>query len=465
MSSSTTEARRSDRRLLVGDTVLVFRETGSKLKDKWNDRFDGPFVVVEKLGSNIYLVQRMGSDDRPQREHVDNLVAAPILTEAVTVQTTTNTLPVVKLVAEATSEVISDSHKAPLKKYEVEEVAGHEDGKYLVKRKGYDAATWEPMENLDCARLIKNFFKLTTTEKDKLRKNTVTEASTLLAPLAQLHNIHASALFLNADLSKIEKCNIIEHICEVTQLSKDQLFVVWASPDCRAYSRADTSNISRNNHHRDHSKSHRPPKTFLDDKKLKAISHDGMVQNLLLSFQSFLLTDSSACFILENPAASLRRHPFVVLYQMLLGLTRPTIEYCAFGAEVKKATDIWTSFDWSPVGITGDGCCHRRCSTGRWVKGKDGKKYFRHPKVIAGDIAQRPTGPFAKSRVPAALHHDLLLATVAHHSTAKTSNMSQRTVVLDLFAGSTSLEQVPTEMGYDYIAVDYSKASRKCFQR
>ena len=206
MSSSTTEARRSDRRLLVGDTVLVFRETGSKLKDKWNDRFDGPFVVVEKLGSNIYLVQRMGSDDRPQREHVDNLVAAPILPEAVTVQATANTLPADKLVAEATSEVISDTHKAPLvaeatsevisdthkaplKKYEVEEIAGHEDGKYLVKWKGYDAATWKPMENIDCARLIKNYFKLTTAEKDKLRKNTVIEASTLLASLAQLHNM------------------------------------------------------------------------------------------------------------------------------------------------------------------------------------------------------------------------------------------------------------------------------------
>ena len=71
----------------------------------------------------------MGSDDRPQREHVDNLVAAPILPEEVTVQATANTLPADKLVAEATSEVISDSHKAPLKKYEVEEIAGHEDGR------------------------------------------------------------------------------------------------------------------------------------------------------------------------------------------------------------------------------------------------------------------------------------------------------------------------------------------------
>ena len=77
----------------------------------------------------------------------------------------------------------------------------------------------------------------------------------------------------------------------------------------------------------------------------------------------------------------------------------------------------------------------------------------------------RPTGPFAKSRIPPALHRDLLLAAAAHHAKSGVIEASKRTIVLDLFAGSASLGHVATEMGYDYVAVDYSKASYKCFQR
>jgi hypothetical protein len=207
MDSSSTEAKRKSRSLSVGDTVLVFRETGLKLKDKWSDRFDGPFVVVEKLGSNIYMVLRMGSDDKPQREHIDNLVAAPVLPEAITVHAAASTEaeaePTGEPVAGATSGVITESGKPSSKKFEVELIAGQEGGKYLVKWKGYDAATWEDEENLDCARLVKNLLKLSTKEKARLRKNTAIEADKRLASLSELHNVYASARFLNADLSKL----------------------------------------------------------------------------------------------------------------------------------------------------------------------------------------------------------------------------------------------------------------------
>ena len=65
MEGSAQEQRRSSRQLSIGDVVLVFREAGSRLKDKWNDRFDGPFTVIHKLDRNTYRVQRVGSDDRP----------------------------------------------------------------------------------------------------------------------------------------------------------------------------------------------------------------------------------------------------------------------------------------------------------------------------------------------------------------------------------------------------------------
>ena len=60
MESSAQEQRRSSRQLSVGDVMLVFRETGSRLKDKWNDRFDGPFTVIHKLDRvDYHLRMRM----------------------------------------------------------------------------------------------------------------------------------------------------------------------------------------------------------------------------------------------------------------------------------------------------------------------------------------------------------------------------------------------------------------------
>ena len=67
----------------MGATVLVFGDHGGRLKHKWGDRFDGPFVVLSDEGHHTYSVQRIGSDDRPQTEHIDNLVKAPVLPAAV----------------------------------------------------------------------------------------------------------------------------------------------------------------------------------------------------------------------------------------------------------------------------------------------------------------------------------------------------------------------------------------------
>ena len=155
--------------------------------------------MVEKLGSNIYMVLRMGSDDKPQREHIDNLVAAPVLPEVVTVRATANSDPQAEstgdLAAGVTSGVITKGNKHSSKKFEVELIAGYEDGTYLVEWKGYDTATWEAEQNLDCARLVKNFLKLSTSEKAKLRNNTKIEADKLLASLFQLGR--ASRYFLS----------------------------------------------------------------------------------------------------------------------------------------------------------------------------------------------------------------------------------------------------------------------------
>ena len=464
MEGSAQEQRRSSRQLNVGDVVLVFRETGSRLKDKWNDRFDGPFTVIHKLDHNTYRVQRVGSDDRPKIEHIDNLVAAPLLPDAVyldleggAADTAADTIgdPVTlddDLVTESTS-------KPDGKKYEVELIAAQDGDNFLVKWKGYDIATWEPKDNLDCARLIKEFFKLSSSQKAALKKAT-RQSSAELSALTVVCNTHATARFLNIDLSKLGEKDIIAAVCRFAKINPEQLLLVWASPDCSTFSKADATNASRGNEFRDHTLWHRPPKDTVDDKRLKAIEHDGMVQNVLLSLQAMLSVHQHTLFVMENPEGSLRRRPFMIIFQLLLSLARHTVNYCAYGAKFKKATDIWTNFDWQPEGHTGDGRCHNRCPAGVWSHNGSARPTYRHPQVIGGANDRRPQGPYAKCNIPYLLHEEILRAADACH---QQKGREGRTIVLELFAGSTSMGTTARDLGFDYIAVDFSKRSKKCF--
>ena len=197
----------------MGDVVLVFRETGSRLKDKWNDRFDGPFTVIHKLDHNTYRVQRVGSDDRPKIEHIDNLVAAPLLPDAVYLDleggAADTAADTIGNPATLDDDLVTESTSKPDgKKYEVELIAAQDGDNFLVKWKGYDIATWEPKENLDCARLIKEFFKLSSSQKAALKKAT-RQSSAELSALTEVCNTHATARFLNIDLSKLGEKDII----------------------------------------------------------------------------------------------------------------------------------------------------------------------------------------------------------------------------------------------------------------
>ena len=124
----------------------MFRETGSRLKDKWNDRFDGPLTVVHKLDHSTYRVQRVGSDDRPQIEHFDNLVVAPLLPDAVYLDLDKGAAytasDVVRDAAALDGNLVTESTSKPDgKKYEVELIAAQDADNLLVKWKGYDIAT------------------------------------------------------------------------------------------------------------------------------------------------------------------------------------------------------------------------------------------------------------------------------------------------------------------------------------
>jgi hypothetical protein len=278
--------------------------------------------------------------------------------------------------------------------------------------------------------------------------------------LTEVCNTYATARFLNLDLSKLGKKDIITAVCQFAKIDPEQLLLVWASPDCSTFSKADATNASRGNEFRDHSLWHRPPKDTVDDKRAQAIAHDGMVQNVLLSLQSMLLVHQHTLFVMENPEGSLRRRPFVIVFQLLLSLMRHTVQYCAYGARFKKSTDIWTNFEWQPEGLTGDGRCQKRCPAGTWSQNGSSRPTYRHQQVIGGANDRRPQGPYAKCNIPYFLHEEILRAADFCH---QQKGREGRTIVLELFAGSTSMGTTARDLGFDYIAVDFSKRSKKCF--
>ena len=143
------------------------------------DLMDHSLTVIHKLDHNTYRVQRIGSNDRPKIEHIDNLVAAPLLPGAVYLDLEGGAADAATdAVGGATAlddDLVTESTSKPDgKKYEVELIADRDGDNFLVKWKGYDIATvtWEPKDNLYCARLIKEFVKLSSLQKAALKKAT-----------------------------------------------------------------------------------------------------------------------------------------------------------------------------------------------------------------------------------------------------------------------------------------------------
>ena len=89
------------------------------------------------------------------------------------------------------------------KKHEVEYIAGKTDDRFLIKWKGFDVATWEPMTNLDYPKLVRDFERLSQRQRVKLREKTLA-ADKSHAPLSLICSIHSTATCtsFNTDLSE-----------------------------------------------------------------------------------------------------------------------------------------------------------------------------------------------------------------------------------------------------------------------
>ena len=145
-------------------------------------------------------------------------------------------------------------------------------------------------------------------------------------------------------------------------------------------------------------------------------------------------------------------------------LTRMTVDYCAYGKPYRKATDLWTSFEWMPKGSTGNG----RCNNGQCGMGEESKAgRFKHKVVIAGENARRLGGKHQKKQLwslPKTLTEELLCAVQEKQQSAVSDSQSTvpvteqcpttQRVVIDLFSGGESWREVVESKGFRYIPVD-----------
>ena len=122
------------------------------------------------------------------------------------------------------------------------------------------------------------------------------------------------------------------------------------------------------------------------------------------------------------------------------------MNYCAYGEQYSKATDLWTTLDWDPQGTTGSGrCCNGACGQG--IRKTNGK--FLHYKVIAGSNDRAVKGPHRLKqlwKIPQPLTEEII--------EALGPPTDGRDTIVDLFSGGRSWEKAVMAKGYNYVSVD-----------
>jgi hypothetical protein len=177
------------------------------------------------------------------------------------------------------------------KTWKVEAVVG-ERGKtratkeLRIKWLGHKQTTWELLSTLgaDCPDVMREWALRPTEAKQKLAEASDTEVVALLAAYVE------GAATVLCDLSKAEWKGMIRHACKAAGIDIADLALVVASPPCETLSPCDASNVTRGTEHRDHKDPERPPRRLSTCKKLedfekraKAIAHDKIVGNVVLS--------------------------------------------------------------------------------------------------------------------------------------------------------------------------------------
>ena len=93
-----------------------------------------------------------------------------------------------------------------------------------------------------------------------------------------------------------------------------------------------------------------------------------------------------------------------------LAHTRHTVDYCAYGSQYKKPTNIWTNIaQWRPRGDTDCGLCRSRCRSGY----RTPHNRWQHVCKIAGPesrVDKRDGRRARREMVPQRLHDEICAA-------------------------------------------------------
>ena len=436
MEQTARNRRRQQRKIVPGLVVKLYKKPRHKKHAKLWRSWQGPYKVVgvSEDGANVDL-KHVAEHKVLRNQNIDN----------------------VRLYFEAPNTAVpAQRQKQPAKKkqqWEVVKIMDDQgthgvDKMYLVRWKGDWDDTWEPEDNLNCPKLVESY------HRTKARNiPTPVDASTML--INALHTPNSThttsakpwSTTIQLDLTDIPAEELTTHICNKAGISVHQIAGQFAFVPCETYSVADHSNITRGHHHRDHSKQNRPPKDFWSQKGLKAVAHDHLVEHVLMAWMCDRDNGINQAVCMENPRASLRRREFMHTLPARLGMHRQTVDFCAFGHEFKKPTDVWTNLHtWQPTGRTGTGRCEQRCGQG--AISASGR--FKHFKGLAQEPIRGPRGKGAnrlKNSIPQALSREWIVA-------LQDGVTVQQNTIIDLCAGYQSLKPVALAMGFNYVAVD-----------
>ena len=165
--------------------------------------------------------------------------------------------------------------------------------------------------------------------------------------------------YVQCDVDRLD-ADGLDRLCRVYLDTHDMIGLCYvichigASPVCKSFSRADSSNRNNGWSYRDHGHPDRPPLSVAKGgsaaKYKKAVAADKSMKHLIGLLLCVCSRYAGCTYHIENPFGSLQYRPYML---EMMG-TPLVVDYCAYG-HIYQKSNIWTSIVWIPMGSTGCG--------------------------------------------------------------------------------------------------------------
>ena len=228
-----------------------------KLPQKLKEKHSGPYVVTgtPSATSGSYTLQRRAGGARTFLAHVNRLTRYRERSEAAT------------SAAQATRATSRRSDVARILDHRMT-TSGPEYHVLwepcLDDDMSETESTWQLETDLKCAEKLQAYHKQNAWDIGALSVDPQALNDKEPAEPTSVTLIHSDILDIN------DPCSLLLRICAAANIDPKRVLFVWESPPCTTMSRADASNISRDNHFRNHSDPERPPKSWnLADPKVR----------------------------------------------------------------------------------------------------------------------------------------------------------------------------------------------------